>query len=83
MNHPSQLPILDINAESEWLNSKEAAEYLRIFRKKDGKPCAESIRNLTNQGKLPYYKPFGKLLFSRSELKKIVERSGIGTIRGY
>lgn len=62
---------------SDWLNVIEAASYLRIFRR-DGSPCVERIRNLVHQGKVPFYKPFGRLLFKKSELKSFVESSRKG-----
>jgi len=63
--------------DSDWLNAAEAAMYLRVFRK-DGKPCSARIRNLVNQGRIPFYKPYGRLLFKRSELKRLVESSRKG-----
>lgn len=63
--------------ESDWLNAIEAATYLRIF-KKCGRPCTARIRNLVNQGRIPFYKPYGRLLFKRSELKRLVESSRKG-----
>ncbi len=72
---------LDQNFDgSEWLNVIEAAFYLRTLRK-DGSPCVERIRNLVNQGKIPFYKPFGRLLFKRSELKIFIESSRKGGFR--
>jgi excisionase family DNA binding protein len=62
---------------SDWLSVAEAAIYLRIFRK-DGSPCVERIRNLVNQGKIPFYKPFGRLLFKKAELKTVIESSKKG-----
>ncbi len=64
----------------DWLSVNEAAIYLRIFRE-DGSPCVERIRNLANQKRLPSYKPFGRLLFKRSELKAIVESSRKGEFK--
>ncbi len=62
---------------SDWLSALEAALYLRILRK-NGTPCVERIRNLVNQGKIPFYKPFGRLLFKKSELKSLIESSRKG-----
>lgn len=62
---------------SDWLNVVETASYLRTLRK-DGTPCVERIRNLVNQGKIPFYKPYGRLLFKKSELKALVESSRKG-----
>ncbi len=74
--NPAQ--IIDMNFEgSDWLSVLEAALYLRIFRK-NGSPCVERIRNLVNQGRLPFYKPFGRLLFKKSELKSLIESSRKG-----
>lgn len=57
-----------------WLNSKEAAIYLRLFRD-NGTPCVESLRNLVHQRKLPFYKLGGRLRFKRIELDKLLEAS--------
>jgi hypothetical protein len=62
---------------SEWLSVEEAARYLRILRK-DGSPCAARIRNLVNQGRIPFYKPYGRLLFKRSEIERLIESSRKG-----
>jgi hypothetical protein len=61
----------------EWLNTNEAASYLRLLRE-DGTPCVERIRNLVNQRRIPFYKPFGRLLFKKSELKSLIESSRKG-----
>jgi hypothetical protein len=61
----------------DWLNALEAALYLRILRK-DGTPCVERIRNLVNMGKIPFYKPFGRLLFKKAELMALIESSRKG-----
>lgn len=65
---------------ADWLSAKEAAMYLRIFRG-DGSPCVERIRNLVSKGQIPFYKPFGRLLFKRSELESMVESSRKGGFR--
>ena len=62
---------------SDWMSAAEAASYLRILRK-DGTPCVERVRNLVNLGKIPFYKPYGRLLFKRSDLKALVESSRKG-----
>ena len=62
---------------SEWLSALEAASYLRITSK-DGSPCVARIRNLVNQGRIPFYKPYGRLLFRKSELKALIESSRKG-----
>lgn len=81
----SVLPISNTQSDesfvgSNWMNVDEAARFLRILSK-DGRPCAGRIRNLVNQGKLPFYKPFGRLLFKRSELESLVESSRKGGIK--
>ena len=63
--------------ESDWLNINEAANYLRII-KKDGSPCAQSLRNLVNKKRIPYYKPYGRLLFKKDDLKRLVETTRKG-----
>jgi len=73
---PAQMMNLDFEG-SDWLSALEAALYLRIFRK-NGTPCVERIRNLVNLGKIPFYKPFGRLLFKKSELKSLIESSRKG-----
>lgn len=65
---------------NDWLTTEEAAYYLRILRN-DGTPCVERLRNLVNQGKLPFYKPFGRLLFKKSELKSLIESSRRGVFK--
>ncbi|MBX3033400.1 MAG: helix-turn-helix domain-containing protein [Bdellovibrionaceae bacterium] len=62
---------------SDWLSAVEAASYLRIFSK-DGSPCVARIRNLVNLGRIPFYKPYGRLLFRKSELERLVESSRKG-----
>lgn len=65
----------------DWLNTEEAAVYLRLLTKK-GQPCKERLRNLVNKGRVPFYKPFGRLMFRRSELQKLIETSRQGIING-
>ena len=62
---------------ADWLSAPEAALFLRLLSR-DGKPCVERLRNLVHQGRLPFYKPFGRLLFKRSELQKLIESSRYG-----
>ena len=62
---------------ADWLTVMEAAFYLRM-QSRDGSPCAQRVRNLVCQGRLPYYKPFGRLLFKRSELRQLIESSREG-----
>lgn len=74
---PNEMLLSHDFSTSDWLSAKEAASYLRIFRK-DGSPCVERLRNLVSQRKVPFYKPFGRLLFKRTELKSLIESSRTG-----
>lgn len=65
---------------ADWLSAKEAAIYLRIFRE-DGSPCVERMRNLACSGRIPFYKPFGRLLFKKSELRMLIESSRKGGLK--
>lgn len=65
----------------DWLTAIEAAKYLRLLTRK-GEPCTFRLRNLVNQGRVPFYKPFGRLMFKRSELQKLIETSRQGNIYG-
>lgn len=58
---------------TKWLNSREAAAYLRT--------SVAQIRNMVHRGQLASYKPFGRLLFKRTELEKCVEISRKGDLR--
>lgn len=45
----------------------------------DCKPS--NIRKMAEQGRLPYYKPFGKMLyFSRSEIEEIILGARVPTV---
>ena len=59
----------------EWMSTLEAARLIRSFRKKDGKPCTQRIRNLVIKKVLDAKKPFGRLLVKRSQINKIIESS--------
>lgn len=59
-----------LTTESEWLNSDEAAAYLRI--------SPYQLRNLTSNGRVPYYK-FGRSnRYLRKELRELL----LGQARG-
>ena len=62
---------------TDWLSTKEAAIYIRSFDA-DGNPCEQRIWNLVRKRRLTPHKPFGRLLFSRSELKKLIEAARQG-----
>ena len=53
----------------KWLTTKEAAEYLGT--------TVGNIRNLRWKGKIPAHKPFGKLLFDRAHLDRLVVNAQI------
>lgn len=60
--------------KTEFLSTEEVAIFLRILTK-SGKPCVARVRNLVNQGRLPFYKPFGRLLFKKAEIEKLIDSS--------
>jgi hypothetical protein len=51
----------------QWLNSKSAAEYIGT--------TVGSLRNMVMRQQLSAYKPFGYLLFKKSELDRLIEAS--------
>lgn len=57
-----------------WLNSEDAAIYLRKFRK-DGKPSIGAIRNLVYRGQIRFRKFHRRLYFLRQELDRMLEES--------
>ncbi|MBY0315628.1 MAG: helix-turn-helix domain-containing protein [Bdellovibrionales bacterium] len=65
---------IEVRLDSDFLSTEEAAAFLRMLTKK-GNPCAARVRNLVNQGRLPSYKPFGRLLFKKSDLLLIIDSS--------
>ncbi len=67
-------PPVSYNPE-EWANSEEAATILRKFRKKDGKPSVGAIHTMIYRGQLVAQKFFGRILFRRSELMRLVALS--------
>lgn len=68
---PSSSPL----SSGPWLTTKAAAEYLGT--------TAGGIRNMVYRGQLIPYKPFGRLLFKRSDLDRRVESSRKGGVNGY
>ncbi|MEN9722594.1 MAG: Helix-turn-helix domain [Pseudomonadota bacterium] len=60
---------------SQWMTTKEAAEYLRT--------TVGGIRNMVYRGQLIPHKPFGRLLFKRTDLARAVESSRKGGVNGY
>ncbi len=53
--------------KSPWMNAKAAAGYLQT--------TVGGIRNLVYRGRLVPYKPFGRLLFKRVDLDRLIERT--------
>lgn len=82
MNKPLEHAEPDFDDKSYWLDTTEAAIYLKA-KKKDGTPCPGRIRNLVCQRRIPFYKPFGRLLFKRPELDRFVEMTRKEAINGY
>lgn len=56
---------------SEILTSVKAAEILG-FRKEDGTPDNKSLSRIARQGRIPFYKRFGRLYFIESELLEFI-----------
>ncbi|MCB0413375.1 MAG: helix-turn-helix domain-containing protein [Bdellovibrionales bacterium] len=50
--------------EQEWFTTEEAAEYLRI--------SPASLRNMTSNGLMPYYKIGKRNRYLKEELKKLL-----------
>jgi excisionase family DNA binding protein len=77
MNNSQALPATGPSLEAslleklKWLTSNEAFRYL-------GLSSVARLRNLVHQRRIPFYKPFGRLLFKRSELDKLVEATRNG-----
>ena len=63
--------------KSDWMTTIETAEYLRFFTSK-GTPDTFRVRNLVHDGRIPFHKPFGRLLFCRKELDALIRKSRDG-----
>ncbi len=72
-NLESDSQLFDI--QSPWLSTKDAAAYLRKFRKKDGKPSDGAIRTAIWRGFLKARKWKRRLFIRRDELDLLLERS--------
>lgn len=59
-------PRLANEVESEWLTTKEAAEYLRV--------TVGALRVMAHRGLIPYYKFARRNRFLRSELRNLILR---------
>lgn len=53
-----------MSVEQEWFTTEEAAEYLRI--------SPASLRNMTSNGLVPYYKLGKRNRYLKEELKKLL-----------
>lgn len=60
--------------EQEWLNSDEAAEYLRV--------SVGQLRNMTSNGKLPFYKLGKSNRYLKAELREMLLENRRGPYRG-
>jgi excisionase family DNA binding protein len=66
---------LKTEEDDQWLTTEEAAKYLRIN--------GATLRNLTSNGRVPYYK-LGRLnRYLRSELKRLLLAHSKGPIYGH
>ncbi len=60
----------DNESEREWLNSQEAAEYLRVSE--------ATLRNMTSDGKIPFHKLERRNRYRKSELRDLLLRTRRG-----
>ncbi|MGE3682722.1 MAG: hypothetical protein AB7G93_13435 [Bdellovibrionales bacterium] len=60
-----------------WLTTKDAAIYLRKFRKKDGKPSEGAIRTAIWRGYLKARKWKRRIYIKRAELDRLIDLSFI------
>lgn len=56
-----------------WLSTKDAAIFLRKFRKNDGEPSEGAIRNLVWRGILKARKWRRRIYFKRSDLERLLQ----------
>ena len=65
---------LKVKYEEEWLTTEEAAEYLKI--------SPGSLRNMTSNGQVPFYKLARRNRYLKSELKDMLlkEKRGPGAL---
>ncbi|MBN8538991.1 MAG: helix-turn-helix domain-containing protein [Deltaproteobacteria bacterium] len=83
MNNEKPIDSIEQNSESiekffdnlTWLSTKDAAVYLRKFRKKDGKPSDGAIRTAIWRGLLKARKWGRRLYIKRVELDRLLELS--------
>lgn len=73
---PELPPGLSVTSDrNDWMTAEEAAAYLRKFRRKDGKPSVGAIHSMVYRGQLIGRKFFGRLLFRRTELDRLIALS--------
>ena len=83
MDNEKTIDSIEQNSESieklfdnlTWLSTKDAAVYLRKFRKKDGKPSDGAIRTAIWRGLLKARKWGRRLYIKRVELDRLLELS--------
>jgi hypothetical protein len=61
--------------QQEWLTAEEAAIVLKKFRRSDGKPSIGAIHTMIWRKQLTARKVLGRLLFSRTELDRLIALS--------
>ena len=59
-----------LKTDPNWLDTKGAAALLMT--------SPGQIRNLVSEGRIPYFKPFGRLRFKRTDLERLIEGSRKG-----
>lgn len=69
--NPAYTDIGSLKFESEWLTTKEAATILRITE--------QALRNMTSNGKVPYYKLGRRNRYRRVDLENLLlsEKRGV------
>lgn len=70
----SDSEITESSLKFEWLSTEEAASFLRI--------SVKSLRNLTSNGKIPYYKFFNLNRYRKDELQKLLLAQKRGGLYG-
>jgi excisionase family DNA binding protein len=60
---------------TEWLITEEAAKYLKV--------SVPSLRNMTSNGKIPYYKFDRRNRYRIEDLRQLLLRNPRGAIHGY
>ncbi|MCP4912815.1 MAG: hypothetical protein GY909_06830 [Oligoflexia bacterium] len=58
--------------KNEWLDTKEAAVFLKKFRK-DGTPSVGAIKNMVYRKQLKAKKLFGRLFFYKPYLERLIQ----------